>query len=168
MDDEKSDHWDDQWTTDETSRDSRGGGDQINPLIINANQRKNEHTDNSSGTTTAITTTTSSSTPPAPMSGKVPSPISGIHTLSSDGINHTILDNTHQLRHRHQQHLDSSTSNAHQQQQQQIVQSQSWDVYGRHSVDHADIAAGILHLPQPHTHHHLHHHPPVFQIYIPH
>ena len=150
--DEKSDHWDDQWTMDETGRDSRRGGDQINPrLIINANQRKNEHTDNSSGTTTAT-----SSTPPAPMSGKVPSPISGIHTLSSDGINHTILDNTHQLRHRHQQHLGgNSNGNNAQQQQQQIVQSQSWDVYGRHSVDHADIAAGIL-LPLGVPLHHNH------------
>jgi len=80
----------------------------------------------------------------APMSGQVPSPNSGIHTLLPDGINHTINTNNsssdNQLRHRH--HRSSSPNNTIQHQQ-----SQSWDIYGRHSLDDADIAGGAFRIP---------------------
>jgi len=90
----------------------------------------------------------------APISDQVPSPNSGIHTLLPDGINHTINVNNNnnnsdhnQLRHRH--HRSSPPTNNTIQAQQQ-----SWDIYGRHSLDDADIAGGAFRIP-PNTQHRL-------------
>ena len=81
-----------------------------------------------------------------PISGNIPSPTSGIHTILNDGINRTILpSDATVLRHRHHYNNSQRPFANHQQSQSQPTKSsQSWDIYGRHSLDDADVAAGAL------------------------
>jgi len=116
---------------------SGGGDSEMNPLLNRQQDDKDDvviHNHNN-----------------APISGQVPSPNSGIHTLLPDGINHTINTNNNnsdhnQLRHRHHRTSPPTNNNN--------TQSQSWDIYGRHSLDDADIAGGAFRIP-PNTQHRL-------------
>ena len=93
-----------------------------------------------------------------PISGNIPSPTSGIHTILNDGINRTILlpSDATVLRHRHHNNNSQSQQPANHQQQshssQPLQSSQSWDIYGRHSLDDADVAAGALSMISHHHH----------------
>ena len=89
-----------------------------------------------------------------PNSGNIPSPTSGIHTILNDGINRTILpSDATVLRHRHHYNNSQRPGANHQQSQSQPMQSsQSWDIYGRHSLDDADVAAGALSMIQSPSH----------------
>ncbi len=101
--------------------------------------------------------------PRAPQSGHIPSPASGVRSLSDDGVNHRILSSP-LLRHRHhhnhqqqqynrrQQSGGSSDlpNNVIQQLRQQQSQQRKWKnimmIQGSHSLDDADIAAGAAQL----------------------